>query len=142
MRRIEPHNLWIGHRGDLRDPRLVSSHDVSLVIDLAIDEPPLVLAREVAVARFPLDDGAGNAAWLVRGAISLGVRVLSEGETVLVACSSGLSRSPAIAAAMVAVREGVPPEQALRRVTAAEGDVSPGLWGAVASAIADVADSV
>lgn len=138
MRRIAPHTLWIGSRADLRTPRSIAEAGVTLLVDLAIEETIPSLSRELAFARFPLYDGAGNDRWLISTAITTCVAALGHGQTVLIICSAGLSRSPAIAAAVLAVRAQRPASECLAHVAAGHGDVSPSLWGSVQRALADI----
>jgi hypothetical protein len=60
MRSAAGFPLWIGHVGDVRDPRSLFSTGTLAVIDLALNEPPASLPRELVYCRFPLIDGAGN----------------------------------------------------------------------------------
>ncbi len=128
MRQVPGYPVWIGHRGDLRDPRSISAAGISFLVDLAIDEPVPQVSRELAFARFPLYDGAGNEAWLVRAAIDTCVFALRSNQTLMVMCSSGLSRSPSIAAAAISVHYSLPPGECLKLTTAECGDVSPSFW--------------
>lgn len=106
-------------------------------VDLAGEEPPIQLPRDVVYCRFPLVDGAGNMSAVVRAAIDTTARFIMSRVPSLVACSSGMSRSPAIAAAALAKAEQVPVEDALRRVAAlGPHDVSPSLWGEIKRALA------
>lgn len=60
MRAIIPDVLWIGHAGDARDLKKIMEMGIELLMDLAIEEPPVILPRDVAYCRFPIHDGAGN----------------------------------------------------------------------------------
>ena len=61
MREIIPNLVWIGNAQDGRNVEAVLRLGIEAVIDLAIEEPPLVFPRETIYCRFPLIDGAGNA---------------------------------------------------------------------------------
>lgn len=128
MRRIPGYPVWIGHRGDLLAQKAINAAGISFLVDLAIDEPVPQVSRELTFARFPLYDGAGNEAWLVRAAIDTCVLALRNNQNLMVMCSSGLSRSPSIAAAAISLYSGEDPAKCLRLTTAECGDVSPGLW--------------
>lgn len=132
MRRIAELPLWIGTARDARDIRGVLDLGIEAVVDLAVDEPPVLTTRELVYLRFPLVDGEGNPAWLLRLAAKTVARLLAAGVPTLVACSAGASRSPVIAAMAMAKREGIQPEDALTRV--GHGDVSPALWREVVTA--------
>ncbi len=136
-RQIAPYSLWVGHAGLVRDLRRVRNAGIVAVVDLAIDEPPLVVGRELIYCRFPLMDGAGNPRGLLRAAIDTVASLVRSGTPALVFCSAGMSRSPAIAAAGVSVVSGRPMEECLREVArTGPTDVSPALWSAVIAAAA------
>jgi hypothetical protein len=61
MRRVEGFTLWLGHVGDLVDRRTIIETGILAVIDLALEESPAVLPRDLAYCRFP------HVAWAMRG---------------------------------------------------------------------------
>jgi hypothetical protein len=129
MRQITGFSLWIGHVGDVRDLRALLSTGVLAVIDLALNEPPASLPRELVYCRFPLIDGVGNPPWLVRAAVDCVINVLRSGTPTLVYCGAGMSRSPCIAAAAIARVRGCSADEALMWVAKSGAvDVMPGLW--------------
>jgi predicted protein tyrosine phosphatase len=80
----------------------------------------------LAYCRIPLHDSASNAQWQLRLAIDTVQLSLAKNVPTLVSCSAGMSRSPAIAAAAIAMHT----QQDFRRcleelVTGAPHDVSP-----------------
>ena len=103
-----------------------------VVVDLAIEESPIQLPREVVYCRFPLLDGEGNSPVVMKSAIDLiGSLVIAKLKT-LVACSGGMSRSPLIASAVIAQVESIDFDDAIRRVTGTGPcDMSPNLYAAV-----------
>ncbi len=128
MREILP-KLWIGTARDARDIRRVLNSGITLVVDLALEEPPLAGTRDIAYCRFPLIDGAGNPPWIIRGAFRAVAEAVAANVPTLVACSGGMSRSPAIVAAALSHTLQVPLEETLQRVAATGPcDVLPGLW--------------
>lgn len=135
MRPITP-GLWVGHRGDLGGWAALHDAGVLAVVDLADSEPPAPLPRSLASLRFPLVDGGDNPAWLLRGAIAASARLVSAGVPTLIACSAGLSRSPSVAAAALALARGMDPDEALRLVArSGPSDVAPRLWADVRAAL-------
>jgi hypothetical protein len=102
VRKIEPYLLWLGHVGHVRDLRGVFTAGVAALVDLAMNEPPATITRELVYCRFPLADGSGNAPWLLHAAIDATAGLLRSGTPTLVFCSNGMSRTPAIAAAAIA----------------------------------------
>ena len=128
MRAIQP-RLYLGNALDARDLRRIFELEIAVVIDLALEEPPAQLGREIAYCRFPLADGAGNQPWLLRAAIQTTARFIETPVTTLVACSGGMSRSPSvIAAALSRVQSRDAAECLLEIVRDQPHDVSPLLW--------------
>lgn len=114
---------------DARDLRLIYDTGIRAVIDLAINEPPAQLGREIIYCRFPINDGDGNPDWLVSVAIGTVVKMIRNNMRTLVACSAGMSRAPTIAAASISLLTNRDPDNCLRDIIAnAPNDVSPILW--------------
>jgi hypothetical protein len=133
MRSISSHRLWIGHAGDLRDPRGILDAEISAVIDLAADEPVAVLPRELVYLRFPILDGSGNTEWLLRAAIQTTAALLRDKVPIALCCSGGMSRSVLIAAAGLSLASGRDFDQALSEIAGGPTDVSPALLAEIAS---------
>ena len=62
-----PLDLWIGNAHDARDVRGVLAFGIGVVIDLAIEEPPIHFPRDIVYCRFPLLDVLENGAHGERG---------------------------------------------------------------------------
>ena len=74
----------------------------------------------------------GKPPWLLLAAIETVACLLRTGTPTLVYCSAGMSRSPCIAAAAVAMVRGCPADLGLTLVLrSGPSDVSPGLWSEV-----------
>ncbi|HWG43488.1 MAG TPA: hypothetical protein VN688_11935 [Gemmataceae bacterium] len=132
MRQLPGFSLWLGHAGDVRALRAVLSAGILAVVDLALNEPPAHITRELVYCRFPLVDGSGNPPWLLTAAIDCVTSLLRSDTPTLVACGAGMNRSPAIAAAAIARVRHCSPEEALLLVSeSGPVDVSPGLWNDV-----------
>lgn len=135
MRQILPYQLWIGHAGDGRDVRQLSDLGIGAVIQLALEEPQLVLPREFVYLRFPLLDGTGNAYEIIGLAILNSAGIIQRNIPTLICCGAGMSRSPAIAAAAIALCEEQELLQILKFVTDHScADISPGFWREVSIA--------
>ncbi len=129
MRQIEGRKLWVGHVGDLRDPRSVMAAGIEAVVELADSEPMASLPREFVRCRFPLSDGGENPPWLVRLAAEKVAALVRANVSTLVCCACGLSRSVCVVAAGIALAENVPLKSALMSVVSSgPADVSPGLF--------------
>ncbi len=134
IRPIYSELLCIGNALDARDLRLLYEHRIAAVVDLAINEQPARLARDMLYLRVPLVDGDGNAEGVIETALRLLVTLVQNNIRTLVACSAGMSRSPALAAAAIALLTNRPPETCLTEIIAnAPHDVSPILWSRIIS---------
>jgi hypothetical protein len=132
MRKVDGQNVWIGTAAEARDGRLLFDAEIAAVVDLAQSEPAAVVSRDLAYLRFPLIDGAGNPHWLLLAAIRAVAELMSAGVPTLVSCGAGMSRSPCIVAATLAMVEQGTIEGSLRRIcSGAKVDVSPALWSDV-----------
>ncbi len=130
MNQILPHPLWIGRAGDGRDNRRLLDNGIRAVVQLAVEEPPLQLPRELVYLRFPLHDGPGNPEGLLELAVGAVVALLRQRMRTLACCGAGMSRSPAVAAVAVGLVTGEAADEVLKRfLKSRPGDVSPGLWG-------------
>lgn len=128
MRQVVGRKLWVGHAGDLRDPRAVLAVGIEAVVELADSEQMAVLPRELVRCRFPLSDGGNNPPWLLRLASEAVTALLRTGVPTLVCCACGLSRSVCIAAAGIAIAEGRTLDESLSAVVGSgPADISPGL---------------
>jgi protein-tyrosine phosphatase len=129
MRPITPHRLYLGTALDARDVRRLYELEIAAVVDLALEEKPAVLGREMMSCRFPLVDGAGNAAHVLRAAVEVTKRLIEQQAPTLVACGAGMSRSPAIVAMALAQMQGIGPEESLASLIVGQPhDVSPLFW--------------
>jgi hypothetical protein len=136
MRKVSGYSLWLGHAGAVRDRSRLLEAGISAVVDLALDEPPATLARELVYCRFPLLDGSGNPRWILKLAVETLAGLLRSGTPTLVYCGAGLSRTPAIAAASIALVRGCSPAAGLA-IARQSGpvDISPALWSDLRAAI-------
>jgi protein-tyrosine phosphatase len=134
MRRIAGYSLWIGNVGDAHDVDCLHAKGILAVVDLALNESPVALPRELMHCRFPLLDGPGNPAWLLRTAIDTVACLVRDGVPTLVCCGAGMSRSPCVAGAAIARVRRCPLGDGLAIVLeSGRSDVSPALWSEVQS---------
>jgi protein-tyrosine phosphatase len=140
MRCVIDNILWIGNAAEARDAAKLLEQEFNVVIDLAVEEPPAVLTRELTYLRFPIYDGIGNDKKVLASAIQTIAFMLSqEGIRIAACCSMGLSRSPAIVAAAMALNGNHNAGDYLTRITSKVAcDISPGLW----SEVSQVCDSL
>lgn len=122
----------MGNAGDGRDPERLLAAGVAAVLNLAAEEPSAVLPRSMVYCHFPIEDGEQEDPSVLAAAIQTLVSLLKNRVPTLVHCGAGMSRSPAVAAAALAIVQGGSPEEKLREVVAGHPhDVSPRLWDAV-----------
>jgi protein-tyrosine phosphatase len=136
MRQVAGRSLWIGNAGDLQNPRALLGEGIEAVVELGDSEPFVALPRDLVRCRFPLADGGENPPWLLRLAIDCVAAMLHCGVPIIVCCSAGMSRSICVAAAGIAINEGLSLPDALSKVIS-EGpaDVSPGFLAQVQQAL-------
>ncbi len=141
MRVVIDGKLWIGHTGDLDDLRAVAEPEDLAIVDLAIDEPVRPLFRDRIYIRIPLIDGAANPPMRLKLAVDTVASFLHDHVPTLVACSSGMSRSPAVAAFAIATAGQRTPEEGLSVVGETGGcDIAPALWNDLARLFAATHD--
>jgi len=132
MTQILPHRLWLGHAGDGRDFPQLFDAGIQASVQLAAEEPVIQAPRELIYVRIPLLDGPGNRAESLTLATRTVAALLTLRVPTLVCCGAGMSRSPCIAAAALAMTSGEPPGEVLRRIGEHRPcDVSPSLWNEV-----------
>src|SRR5262249_46886862 len=116
MKQVHPHALWLGHAGDGTDYRAILDAGIRAVVQVAAERPPLQPPRDLVYCRSPLVDGPGNDTKLLLLAVTTVANLLDRRFPPLVCCGGGLSRSPAVAAAALAMVFQETPEDSLRQV--------------------------
>ncbi len=135
MQQVNSQRLWIGNVGALRDVAAIHDAGIEAVVFLATD---VVAApgREIVFCRLPLVDGEGNAFWRLRLTIDAAAELIAADVPLLVCCSNGMSRSPAVVAAALAKVDGRSADEHLKRITLSRtADVSPVLWRDIRAAV-------
>ncbi len=129
MRQIVPHPLWLGHAGDAENFAAILDSGIQAVVQLAAEEPAPQTPRDLIFCRFPLVDGPGNDPKLLRLALATLSNLVRRRIPTLVTCGGGLSRSPALAAAAMALTFQIPADECLKKIAEEHSaDVVPGLW--------------
>ncbi len=133
MKEIHQNLLWLGHALDIREPRALLDARITAVVDVAIEEPPAQLPRQLIYCRFPINDGGGNEPPVLLHAVQSTVDLLGFGKRTIVACSAGMSRSPTIAACSLASFLDESPDDVILRISRLKAlDVNGMLWNDVA----------
>ena len=133
MHEIHPELLWLGHALDARDPEALFDAGITAVVDVAYEELPAQLPRQLIYCRFPINDGGGNRDSVLVQAVQTLVDLLSSGTKTMVACSAGMSRSPTIASFALAAYLSQEPEEVIARIAEIKSlEVNGKLWEDVA----------
>ena len=139
MHEIHPDLLWLGNALDIREPQPLFDADIAAVVDVAIEERPAELPRQLIYCRFPLNDGDGNDAAVLLQAVQTIVDLLQSGTRTIVACSAGMSRSPTFAAFALAAHLRQSPEEVVARIAGIKAlDVKASLWSDVSGVFSQV----
>jgi hypothetical protein len=134
--RIPGYPLWLGHVGDARDLSGLHSSGIAALVDLALNESPVPLTRELVYCRFPVIDGGGNPRWLLRAAVETVAGLLRARVPTLVYCGACMSRTPSVAGAAIALVRGCPLSEGLAlAIQSGAADVSPALWSEIQEAL-------
>ncbi len=129
MREIIPGRVWIGNARDAKDVAGILEKEIEAVVHLAIEEPPSLFPREITYCRFPLLDGEGNSPTFLKTAIQTVSMLIKAKVPILVTCSGGMSRSPAIVAAAISDAKDESLDEWLMRIAGmGPHDIAPALW--------------
>ena len=143
MHKIHPNLLWIGHALDVREPRGLFDVGVSAVVDVAYEELPAQIPRQLIYCRFPLNDGGGNNPDTLLQTLRTATDLLWSGTRTLIACSAGMSRSPTIAAFALAYHLSVEPDDVIARIAEAKSlELKSELWANVRTAYNSLKDNM
>lgn len=141
IRDLRERRLFIGDAISARNLKLIYEYEFDAVVDLAANEPPAVLGRDVIYCRFPLSDDGSNGEALLAVAIECVCNLIDREMTTLVACSAGMSRSPLVAAAALSIDTGESFQNTLMRITATyPADVSPTLCNSVQPVVTQISN--
>ena len=134
MHEIHPNLLWVGHALDLREPRSLFDVGINAVVDVAYEEPPAQLPRQLIYCRFPLNDGGGNEPAVLLQTVQTLADLLVSRTRTIVACSAGMSRAPTLAAFALAAYLEQKPEDVITRIAEIKSlEIKGTLWNEVAN---------
>ncbi|MEZ6116845.1 MAG: hypothetical protein R3C28_09770 [Pirellulaceae bacterium] len=108
---------------------------ITAVVDVAFEEPPAQLPRQLLYLRFPLNDGGGNDPAVLRFAVQSLVDLLHSETRTMVACSAWHYRAFADNCGLcgAACHLDITPELALERIAAIKSlEIKGQLWSDVA----------
>ena len=129
MHEIHPNLLWIGHAIDVREPQPIFNAGITAVIDVAYEEPPAQIPRQLTYCRFPLNDGGGNDPKILLQTLMTATDFLRSNTRTIIACSAGMSRSPTVAAFALAHHLDQKPDEVITRIADIRSlELKPELW--------------
>jgi hypothetical protein len=136
LRQITSTSCWIGTAADCQSFREIFDLGIQAVVQLAAEEPALAAPRELLLFRFPILDSSGNDPVVLRLAIQTIGQLIAARIPALLSCSAGMSRSPAILAAALALTDRCSIDDCLKRVIGdGPSEVSPALWNEIRAQI-------
>jgi hypothetical protein len=109
-------SVFVGTLEDAGDESQLRRHGVDTVVSLTYGDPEAGFPDFVSVFGAAMMDGPRNEKAAFESAVERVLASLQSGESVLVHCSRGASRSPSVAAAAIAVHRGIDVEEAFEQV--------------------------
>jgi len=109
-------SLFVGTIEDAGTEPLLKNHGIETVVSLTHSPPNTGFPASVSVKQVPLTDGPQNNQAQFNEAVDVLVSALESGETVLVHCSRGASRSPSVAATALAIVQDIGIKEAFEQV--------------------------
>ena len=140
MRVLVPSLLWLGNAKDATMENVLNT-GILAVVDLAMEELSPNLPRSTLYYRFPIVDGEQSRSHVLRLAIESLYSLLKSEIPTLIFCRAGMSRSPSVAAAALAlVNQGNLGDSLQQVVDGYPHDVSPAFWKDVKIAFGEISN--
>jgi protein-tyrosine phosphatase len=118
-------NLFVGTIDAVGEETRLRAHEITTIVSLTHGELPNGAPTETDVHRHPLIDGPQADLETFEQAVDDVVTALKSGEDVLVCCSAGASRSPAVAATALALTSEIDLGDAFKQVSSRRSIVDP-----------------
>ena len=132
MREVIAGRLWLGNTMDAHDIGHLVDTGIQALVQLAIEELPPTMTRDILYFRFPLTDGSGNQSDVLAVAVETVASLIEKRIPAMVFCSAGMSRSPVIVAATMALIQEQSPDECLAQIVSGHPrDVSASFWNSV-----------
>ena len=136
---IHPDRLWIGNALDIRQPSDLFDLCIEVIVDVAMEESPRQIPRQIVYHRFPLVDAGENDANVLTQCFKCVLGLLRQQQKTCIACSAGMSRSPTIAALALAVYLDEEPEAVVSKIAQSKSlDINGLFWNQASSVISDL----
>lgn len=108
--------LFVGTVEDAGDKALIREHSISVIVSLTHSKPDDGFPSDLTVENVPMRDGPRNDQQRFGRAVTYVLSCLKTGDSLLVHCSAGASRSPAVAATALALYDEIGLEAAFEQV--------------------------
>lgn len=117
--------LFIGTVADAGDNALTSEHSIAIIVSLTHSDPDGGFPSDLTVENVPMRDGPQNDQQKFDRAATHVLSCLKTEDNLLVHCSAGASRSPAVAATALALYDEIRLEAAFEQVAKYRNAVDP-----------------
>lgn len=117
--------LYIGDLEDAGSGETLVEQGITAVVKLTHRSPATPYPDEITVADHRMIDGPQNDVDMFDAAVTEAIALRDDGETVLIHCKMGTSRSGAVTAAVLAHRHEMTVTSALDQIQRAKPDVDP-----------------
>ena len=108
--------LFVGTVEDAGDEALIRKHSIVSIVSLTHSEPDGGFPSDLTVKNVPMRDGPRNDQQRFDRALTHVLSCLKAGDNLLVHCSVGASRSPAVAATALALYDEIGLKAAFKQV--------------------------
>jgi protein-tyrosine phosphatase len=117
--------LFVGTVEDAGDHALIREHSIATIVSLTHSDPDGGFPSDLTVKNAPMMDGPRNEQQSFDRAVSYVLSCLKTGDNLLVHCSAGASRSPAVAATSLAIYNKIRLEAAFEQIAKRRNAVDP-----------------
>jgi protein-tyrosine phosphatase len=117
--------LFIGTVEEAGAEALMREYDIEVIVSLTHEGPDDGFPSDLKVVRLPMKDGPQNDQQVFEQAVTHVLSRLRSGDNVLVHCSAGASRSPAVAATALALYNEVGLETGFEQIANCRNAADP-----------------
>jgi atypical dual specificity phosphatase len=117
--------LYVGTLTDAGDESVLQNYGIEKIVSLTYGDPESGFPDSVPVITVAMMDGPRNSKAPFQKAVDEVLSAMRDGKNVLVHCSKGASRSPAVAATAVAIVDGVEISKAFEQIAQQRSAVDP-----------------
>jgi protein-tyrosine phosphatase len=117
--------LFVGTVEDAGNKALIREYSIATVISLTHSEPDGGFPSDLTIKNVPMIDGPRNDQQRFAQGVTNVLSCLETGDNILVHCSAGASRSPAVAATALALYNNIGLEAAFEQIGKRRDAVDP-----------------